>query len=195
MKNTGVNAWLARLDYFKNEYPFGPIKRITNEEGRLHCDNGPALITPTRITHYQNGRKHGIDADKFGSISYYYENIRIPPNFFHNPENLTVSEVLGHANAEVRYVGIKIIGMEKIMGSESTEIIDKDAETGMVLFKIFGVFEEPINYLKVINSTQEIDGTYKNYFLCIPPEINKCKQAVAWTFGMDADEYKPSQET
>ena len=64
MKNTGFEAWKARLEWFKGEFPFGPIQRFTNEEGNLHRDDGPALITPTRITHYKNGRKHGIDADK-----------------------------------------------------------------------------------------------------------------------------------
>ena len=59
MKNKGFDAWVARLNWFKDEYPFGPIQKFTNEEGRLHRDDGPAYITPTRITWYKDGRKHG----------------------------------------------------------------------------------------------------------------------------------------
>ena len=195
MKNTGFDAWKARLDYFSKEYPFGPIQRYTNEDGRLHRDNGPAYITPTRVIYYQNGRKHGIDADKFGSINFYYENIRIPPHFYHKPESLTIDEVLAHSNAEVRYVGIKIIGFDKVLEDERIEIIDQCEKTGMILFQINGIFEEPVSYLKVINSTQEPDGSYKSYYLCVPPTSKTCVDAVAWTFRMTADEYSPSQET
>lgn len=195
MKNKGFEAWKARLDWFKSEYPFGPIQRFTNEDGRLHRDNGPALISPTRITYYQNGRKHGIDADKFGSINFYYENIRIPPHFYHKPENLTIDEVFSHSNAEVRYVGMKIIGFDKVMEDSRTKIINRCNDTGMVLFQIDGIFDEPVSYLKVINSTQEPDGSYKNYYLCVPPDMKTCKQAVAWTFRLEEQEYQPEQET
>jgi hypothetical protein len=195
MKNSEFAKWQSRLDFFQKEFPFGPTQKYFNEEGRLHRDDGPALITPTRITYYQNGRKHGIDADKFGSISYYYENIRIPPKFFHQREQLTIEEVLTHHNVEVRYVGIKMIGLETILNHENTQIIHECHKTGMVLFQIPNILRSPINYLKVINSTPEPDGSYKNYFLCVPPEITTCKQAVAWTFRLDPDDYNPTQET
>jgi hypothetical protein len=195
MKNSDFAKWQARLDYFQKEYPFGPTQKFYNEEGNLHRDDGPAFITPTRIIHYQNGKKHGIDADKFGSISYYYENIRIPSSFFFKKENLSIEEVLSHPNAEVRYVGIKMIGFDKLLLNENTKTIHECDQTGMLLFQVIGVFDDPINFLRVINSTPEPDGTYKNYFLCVPVEIKNCKEAVAWTFRMSADEYNPSQET
>jgi hypothetical protein len=195
MKNTGYEAWKSRLDFFNKEYPFGPIQKFTNEEGRLHRDDGPALITPTRITWYKDGRKHGIDADKYGSVSYYYENIRIPPNYFYKPEKLTLSEVLQHQNTEVRFVGMKILGMEKVITDKRTKIIHKDEKKGQILFQIKGIFQDPVCYVKVVNSTAEIDGSFKDYYLCVPPTMRTCQEAVAWTFRMDADEYAPSQET
>jgi hypothetical protein len=90
---------------------------------------------------------------------------------------------------------MKIIGFDKVMEDSRTKIIDRCNDTGMVLFQIDGIFDEPVSYLKVINSTQEPDGSYKNYYLCVPPQTKKCKEAVAWTFGMNADEYQPAQET
>jgi hypothetical protein len=195
MKNKGFDAWKARLDFFSKEYPFGPITRFTNEEGRLHKDDGPAYITPTRITWYKNGRKHGLDADKWGSINYYYEGVRIPPHFFTKPESLSITEVLSHANTEVRYVGIKIVGMDKVLESNRTTIIHKDEEKNQILFQIKGIFEEPVSYVKVVNSTQEPDGTYKDYYLSVPPTVKTCQQAVAWTFRLEENEYHPEQET
>ena len=195
MKNKGFDAWKARLDFFSTEYPFGPIQRFTNEEGNLHKDDGPAYITPTRITWYRNGRKHGLDADKWGSISYYYEGVRIPPHFYTKPESLSITEVLAHTNTEVRYVGIKIVGMDRVLESKNTTIIHKDKQKNQILFQIKGIFEEPVSYVKVVNSTQEPDGTYKDYYLCVPPDMKTCQQAVAWTFRLEEQEYQPGQET
>jgi len=200
MKNTGYEAWKARLNYMQKELPFTDpeegIVTIKNEEGRLHADNEPAWRSPTRVIWYRDGRKHGQDADIHGSISYYFENIRIPPHYFTKPESLTVEEVLSHQNAEVRYVGMKAIGMDKVLKHKKSKIIHRDEEKDQVLFQITGVFDEPVSYVKVVNSTQEPDGSYKDYYLCVPPTVKTCAEAVAWTFGFDKPEdYHPEQET
>ena len=206
MKNTGFDAWKARLDYMNKEFPFSKpeegIVTIKNEEGRLHADNEPAWRSPTRIMWYRDGRKHGVDADIYGSITYYYENIRIPPKYHQavaDPELLTVEEVLKHTNQEVRYVGMKIVGFDRIMKHKNCKIIHKDEKKGQVLFTISGIFEEPVAYVKVVNSTAEPTGEFKNYFLCVPPPsegIKNCAAAVAWTFGFkNAEDYHPEQET
>ena len=206
MKNIGFEAWKARLDYMGKEFPFTTpeegIKQIRNEVNNLHADHEPAWRSPTRIIWYKDGRKHGIDADRFGSIFYYYENIRIPPKYHQaisNPELLTVEEVLKHSNSEVRYVGMKIVGFDRVMKSKNCKVIHKDETKGQVLFTISGIFDEPISYVKVVNSTVEPDGfTYKNYFLCVPPPsegIKTCAAAVAWTFRKEEKDYNPSQET
>ena len=184
-----------RLKFFKSEYPFGPIKKITNELGLLHCDDGPALISPTRVTWYKNGKKHGVDVDIHGSINYYFENIRIPSSYYLQPEKLKIDDVLKHPNSEVRYVGMKLIGLDKIMKHPKTEVIDIDPIKDMVLFQIPGIFEEPVCYIKVVNSTAEIDGTYKNYYLCVPPNMKSCREAVAWTFFCEEKDYNPIYET
>lgn len=49
--------------------------------------------------------------------------------------------------------------------------------------------------VKVKNSTPELDGTYKDYFLRVLPDITKAIDAVAWTFGINAEKYKPIKET
>ena len=134
-------------------------------------------------------------SDKYGSLFYYYENIRVPPHFITKPDSITLKEVLAHPNTEVRFVGMKIVGMDKVMNDKSTKIIHRDEEKNQVLFQIKGIFTDPVSYVKVVNSTQEPDGSYKDYYLCVPPDMKTCKQAVAWTFRLSAKEYEPSQET
>jgi hypothetical protein len=208
MKNKGFNAWKARLEYMNKEFPFSKpeegIVTIKNEEGRLHADNEPAWRSPTRIIWYRDGRKHGVDADIHGSITYYFENIRIPSKYhqaINDPELISVEEVLKHNNQEVKYVGMKIVGFDRVMKSKNCKIIHRDDSKGQILFSVSGVFDEPISYVKVVNSTPEPDNSYKNYFLCVPPPsegITDCQKAVAWTFGFAPDkakDYHPEQET
>ena len=54
---------------------------------------------------------------------------------------------------------------------------------------------ESLHMVKVKNSTMEPDGTFKEYFLRVPPDIVTAKAAVAWTFGMSAEEYEPDEES
>ena len=191
-KNGVFIKWQRTLADIKN-LPFGSNQLKRNEEGNLHCDSGPAYISPVRIIWYVNGRKPGPDCDIHGTTHYYYENIRIPKHFFTAPETVTIEEVLQNTNQEVRYVGLKIVGLDKVR--KRAKIIHTDKKRKMELFQITGIFSEPLTYLKVLNSTPESDGTQKDYFLCVPPTMKQCKQAVAWTFGLDAEDYNPLQET
>ena len=48
---------------------------------------------------------------------------------------------------------------------------------------------------KVVNATPEPDGSFKDYFLRVPPAMERARQAVAWTFRMQEMEYNPCVQT
>ncbi len=193
-----VQKWLKRLEFINGEFPFGEIKEYRTPLGMLHKDDGPAKISPTRVTWYQDGKKHGIDADVFGSITFWYEGICIPRNYHYYPEKLTIEGVLSHKNTEVKYVGIRIIGLEKLYSSKYCSIIHEDTDRegrDRKLFKISNVIEDPLCFIQVHNWSQEDNGDYKAYFLQVPPTMKTCQAAVAWTFRCEPDDYRPVQET
>jgi hypothetical protein len=47
--------------------------------------------------------------------------------------------------------------------------------------------------VKVVNSTPEPDGSFKDYLLRVPPDIRTPREAVAWTFA--TDDYRPAVQT
>ena len=49
--------------------------------------------------------------------------------------------------------------------------------------------------VEVVNSTPEPDGSWKTYFLRVPPQMRSCQEAVAWTFNCSPDEYAVAVET
>jgi hypothetical protein len=47
-----------------------------------------------------------------------------------------------------------------------------------------------IKMVEVTNGTPEPDGSHKTYWLRVPREIRTSRQAVAWTYGMTAEDYE-----
>ena len=49
--------------------------------------------------------------------------------------------------------------------------------------------------VEVVNATPEPDGSFRDYLIRVPPRFRTARGAVAWTFGMEAREYRPKVET
>lgn len=192
---SNFDKWMARLNFLEKEYPFGPFRLIKNAEGRLHCNDGPAYISPTTCIWYKDGKIHGKKITIYGSVIYYYEDIVVPPNFVNFSGKLTIKDVFTNPNTEVRYVGVRIMGFEKIKNSKYCKIIHQDENINSELFSISEITQDPIVFVSVFNATPEITGERKQYFLQVPPTIATCKEAIAWTFGKDVSAYKPQIET
>jgi hypothetical protein len=45
------------------------------------------------------------------------------------------------------------------------------------------------NAVEVINGTPEPDGTNRRYYLQVPSEVRTPIEAVAWTYGLNAERY------
>jgi hypothetical protein len=55
--------------------------------------------------------------------------------------------------------------------------------------------DEDYRAVEVLNSTPEPDGSFKNYYLRVPPDMQSAREAVAWTFDMEETEYDPFAQT
>ena len=55
--------------------------------------------------------------------------------------------------------------------------------------------DEAIVVVQVTNSTPEIDGSFKDYWLRVPPTITRAREGIAWTFGLSEMDYQPEVMT
>lgn len=117
----------------------------------------------------------------------------VPPYVVLLPEPLTFDLIENEPNAEVRRVLIERFGLENYLREGNVIKIQQD-ECG-ILYRMNLPSEEPIIVVRVKNSTPEPDGSIKEYFLRVPPQMVRARQAVAWTFGLNEDEYQPAIET
>ncbi len=154
---------------------FRPQMLLLDSDDRLHNDFGPAM-------EYLDGwavyARHGMF---------------IPPRVTHFAHRKNLKEIESEQNAEIRRHLIEVYGVERYLIDAEAVKIDEDS-CGILYRKDF-IGDEPLKMVKVLNSTPEPDGSSRWYYLRVPPHVESAREAVAWTFGMDTEEYMPEQET
>jgi hypothetical protein len=146
-----------------------------DEQGRLHAASGPAFVWLDDIRVFS---WHGV---------------RVEDYVIEHPERITVADIETERNAEVRRVKIERYGLARYLADSGAREIHRD-DYG-VLYRREVPDEEPLVVVKVLNATPEADGSFKDYFLRVPPAMKTAREAVAWTFGKTSDDYGPEQET
>jgi hypothetical protein len=161
-----------------------PTTVSLDDRERVHADNGPAIEYPDGYSVYA---WHGI------AIS------REKAHIVDQPQRITIAEIDEEANVAVRRVMIERFGAARFIKESGAQIVDqdKDPQTGheRILYRRELPADEAIVMVRVTNSSPEPDGSYKQYFIRVPPTVTTARQAIAWTFSMQADEYRPSKQT
>jgi hypothetical protein len=124
---------------------------------------------------------------------YFWHGVMVPAFVVVRPDWITVKHIETEENAEVRRVMIERMGYERYILESGASLIHTD-ETGALYRKEFPD-DEPLVVVHVTNSTIEPDGSFKKYVLRVPPQMERARQAVAWTFDVPEREYQPLVET
>jgi len=151
-----------------------PLRISLNEVGRLHRADGPALEL------------------RCGYQQFAWNGFLVTEQFIRAPETLTVVQIETEPNVEVRRLMMERFGKERFLIESGTEPIQSD-DWG-TLYRKELPRDEPLVMVKVINSTPEPDGTFREYFLRVPPTMRTAREAVAWTFGKRETDYAPDIE-
>lgn len=146
-----------------------------DEQNRLHCETGAAVRYPDGFSVFAI---HGV---------------RVPEKIVLAPQSITASEIESEENTEVRRVMIERYGQKRYLKDSGAVEVHRDDFGVLYRKKLPG--DEDLVMVKVLNSTPEPDGSFKDYFLRVPPTMERARQAVAWTFGKEEDEYAPAFQT
>src|ERR1039458_1453249 len=98
-------------------------------------------------------------------------------------------------NVEARRCAIERYGAERFLRDSQAEKVHSDDYGELYRKKCVG---EQLSMVKVVNASPEQDGSFKDYFLRVPPEMTTAREAVAWTFGLEGEEmryYDPMKQT
>jgi len=141
-----------------------------DSENRIHCEDGPAIAYPD------------------GWSIYAIHGVRVPEYVVMRPHEITVNDIQQEQNAEIRRIKIDRYGQSRYLMDSGAKLVHED-DWGQ-LYKTELDNDEPLVMVKVVNSTPEPDGSYKDYFIRVPPTCRTALEAVAWTFGKEPSEYK-----
>ena len=148
-----------------------------DEEGRLHHWDGlPAAEWPT------------------GRGLYFWHGVEMTESAGRDPDAVTPARVARWANAERRRVAMERIGIEPFMHALGGAVVQQD-DYGRLWRTEREVDGEPLVAVEVVNSTPEPDGSYRRYFLRVPPSTRTARRGVAWSFGLTRRAYAPVTES
>lgn len=176
-----VESSFQSMNPFSGYNTYGRIKVRRDERGRLHSKNGEPSV------------------EGFKGNEYHWHGVRIDPAiFYHTSTFLDKFSKIRNMEQRRAYYEItkSILSQEEFFQCfpiyEYKWRWDKYGNK-QVLYKSTEV--DPVtgfhqNYIQVV-----CPSTKREYFICIPPEITKIKEAVAWTFGKNSSTYAPKIET
>lgn len=148
--------------------------------GRLHSFNDtPAIVFPD------------------GTAKFYWHGVHVPEFVVKEPRLITPQGIDEEPNQEIRRVMVERFGgVQKYIEQCGAKLIKRD-DYGELYEKEKApdVTWEKLRFVKVRNSTAEPDGTFKDYFIRVPPATKTPQEGIAWTFRLDKDSYVPALET
>lgn len=146
-----------------------------DDAGKPHCATAAALIT-------RDGHK-----------LYALNGVWVPDLCILEPARMTLKEIEMQPGVDTRARMIDAYGLERYLRETGAILWDKSS-FGELYWKSQHA-QSPLLAVRVTNSTPEPDGTFKHYMLRVPPHVQTAREAVAWTFGLQEEEYQPQMET
>ena len=155
-----------------------PALMSKDEWGRLHAEGGPAVLWPGgRLPMW---RWHGRE---------------VAPYVVQPVERLVAPLVKRERNRIWQDIMIERYGLEQFIRDCRAEPVQQDATGELFVIRSGVTRRHVLTAVAVVNGTPEPDGTFRRYFLRVPPGIRTARAGVAWTYGMAAADYDVAVRT
>lgn len=159
------------------------------------CPNLHALPAGIRIRSWVDVAGSGIRELPWSlrSVRLMWHGVPVSDRVAFHPESISVDEILRERNQELRRVLLERVGMEWFFSHARPTVLDEDRDSGGTrrLLRIEPREGEPVVCVQV-----SCPSTGGRYLLRVPPDVQTCHQAVAWTAGYrNPRDYRPAVET
>jgi hypothetical protein len=156
-------------------WPFRGICVVSERPRALHWDAQDRLHHPARpAIEYRDGTGVHI-----------WHGTLVRPSWIEAPAEIDPKLALTWDNIEQRRALAEIIGWGRVIEQLRPSVVDQDPDPaiGTLLDVSLPDFER-VRFLRVRC------GTGREFVLCVPPEMQTARQANAWTYGLEADQYE-----
>jgi hypothetical protein len=199
-------AWLAGFDFLGRVAPHASavgklagLVRVARAAGWWWPFEQVAVVSerPAVLARDHQGRLHGEDGPAIaysdGLALHCWRGMPVPADLIGQLDRLTVERIHAEQNLELRRVLTERYGLDRYLRDAGATRVGAD-ETG-VLWRLPVDGDEPLVMVEVTNSSPEPDGSRRRYWLRVPPTTRSAREAVAWTFGLAPEEYRPVRQS
>lgn len=191
------DVWLPFYDFFNTEFPELNLQDKLEGLLALATTCGWWIATqdvvvlqdrPLHIHRDTEGRLHNLEGPaveyRGGHVKLYtVHGVRVSEKVI--KKEFTWEDIDKESNAEVRRVMLDIFGTGKYIEQSGLKEMHAD-DYGVLYCKEFPNDQEPLMMVKVVNSTPEADGSFKDYWLRVDPKcyggVKTAQAAVASTW-------------
>ncbi len=193
---------LVKSRCLKVQYP-SPLHQFTSSGGfelLAFSDFAIAVPTPKQLHRNESFALHHEDGAAIqwesGFCFHFWHGISVPSKLIEKPNTVTREDILSEANVEVRRCYQEALGSTRF--AELLDLFEIDRSTDrygydQVLLRTASTDKLAGGYIYFVNVA--CPSTGRKYMLCVPPVFKRANEAVAWTFGKSAADYKPIIET
>jgi hypothetical protein len=196
--------WIGYVEFFRKEVGLDlnmieGLSTLTQNTGWYWPFEGLCILTerPNSLSRDDAGRLHNLIGPALrypdGWSIFAVHGVRVPEYVIARPHEITVADIASESNQEIKRVKIARYGQSKYLLDAGAKEIHRDDFGTLFVAPVSD--DEPLVMVKVVNSTPEPDGSFKDYFLRVPPNMKRAREAVAWTFGKKEMDYAPCLET
>jgi uncharacterized protein DUF6745 len=168
-----VDAWMAGLFLYSvssQEIICVPRPLLSIVDDRLYRENGCAVAWP--------------DGEQY----WFWQGVEVTRLTIEAPERLTPADIRDETNQETRRTMIERMGAGRFLRAARATLIQAD-----VCGKLWHCHVDNNDIYAIVeveNGTPEPDGSRRHYFLRVPPTAGTPREAIAWTYGLTADQYE-----
>jgi hypothetical protein len=151
---------------------------------------------PGILRHDANGRLHSADGPAVaypdGWSAHAWKGVLVPSWIIERKDLITVRAISAAHDPQVRRCMIEVLTPERFIAQGGAYRIAQD-ETGVLWRQRWRW--EAWAAVEVLDGTPGPDGRRKRYFLQVPANMRSPREAVAWTYGLSEQRYRPSVRT
>ena len=155
-----------------------------------------AVRPPTSIALDAEGRPHAEDGPAMrwadGSEVYAWRG-RVVERSLVCVRPLTPAFIAAERDPDRQSVLVERYGLGRFLAETGAIAVHAD-ECGQ-LYRLHQLQGEPIAAVHVVNASPEPDGSFRDFWLRVPPTVQTAREAVAWTFGLQEQEYRPMAQS
>lgn len=169
------DLWARGLAYEKTMrsacwwYPHRRFVMVSNRPTVINLE----LADPKRPRGWRSHRLHSADGPAIawpdGWSLWYWHGVRVTEKVILRPQTISIADIDAEDNAEVRRALIERYGPARYIKDSGTKLIHQDRRG--TLYRRELKDDEPLLMLKVVNTTPEPDGSSKDYWLRVHPEL------------------------